>query len=595
MKKISLLALLMTFVSFTSRAVSFWATTTEGTTVQLWCIQNSSTNTVKINMLHNPLEGSNIDLVIPAQVTYNGETYTVTEIANNCFLYCNGAANIESVTIPSTVTTVEINAFKGCTNLKTVTIQGSTTVKSYAFKNCSSLSTVNVSNSATIQPRAFEGCSYLDPSSWRPEGTNAMYLYTGRWNLVAGTGQTFDILNSNQPDLRPNVTATDKHCDIAAISFDYSNNNWYSDNDHYLLANDTMTAGESYFVYVWDTNYVGTVLTDDNALTTVDMTGKYLTNNVTLQSHTNSGTASASGTTNTVSAKWFAYGNPFDKKLAVTNVLQGLNSVRANTLYVYDAQNQKWLSDKDSVNRGEGFMVAAANGQNTVSGTLTYPTNSKATTEINYGIKFTVNANDISSRIYAKQVANGSDGFDNNDAYALFGTGEDLVEPYFVVDGVELFHNRYASNNYTCDINFHAQKDGVATLSVSDVPEGTTVSIINVATGEETVLDENTNFEINVEQGENAGKYKVKITKGALSIADVENMSDVNVWNNKGNIYVSGKDLKTVEVLNTLGQSIYMQQVGGNEYNFNLDIEGSFIVRVKSQLGVKSQKIIVTK
>ena len=47
-------------------------------------------------------------VVIPASVTYNGSTYSVTSIGDYAFSYCSGLA---SVTIPNSVTSIGSNAF----------------------------------------------------------------------------------------------------------------------------------------------------------------------------------------------------------------------------------------------------------------------------------------------------------------------------------------------------------------------------------------------------------------------------------------------------------------------------------------------------
>lgn len=56
------------------------------------------------------------DVVIPESVTYNGVTYPVTGIANYAFVN----SSVTSVTIPSSVTTIQGSAFDGCSKLTKV-------------------------------------------------------------------------------------------------------------------------------------------------------------------------------------------------------------------------------------------------------------------------------------------------------------------------------------------------------------------------------------------------------------------------------------------------------------------------------------------
>ena len=100
------------------------------------------------------------NLEIPSSVTYNGTTYSVTEIGNSAFYECSG---LTSVTIPNSVTSIEINAFLNCSGLTSVDIPNSvTSIGHFAFQNCSRLPSVTIPSSVTsIGIGAFSGCSGL--------------------------------------------------------------------------------------------------------------------------------------------------------------------------------------------------------------------------------------------------------------------------------------------------------------------------------------------------------------------------------------------------------------------------------------------------
>ncbi len=63
-------------------------------------------------------------IAIPEQVTYDGATYSVTEIGQLTF---SGCTRLTSVTIPNSVTKIGAAAFEGCTYLTSVTIPNSVT------------------------------------------------------------------------------------------------------------------------------------------------------------------------------------------------------------------------------------------------------------------------------------------------------------------------------------------------------------------------------------------------------------------------------------------------------------------------------------
>ena len=104
------------------------------------------------------------NLIIPASVTYNGKTYTVTRIGNFAFNECT---ELTSVTIPNSVTRIGMYAFNGCTELTSVTIgSGVTSIGGMAFCGCTGLTTVNFNaenctEMGSFDERVFYGCSNI--------------------------------------------------------------------------------------------------------------------------------------------------------------------------------------------------------------------------------------------------------------------------------------------------------------------------------------------------------------------------------------------------------------------------------------------------
>ena len=147
-----------------------------------------------------------VSAVIPASVTYNSQTYSVTSlgkwalhkcvnltsvtipnsvtsigegvfsnsdgltsvtipesvtsIGESAFSYCRG---LISITLPESVTRIGKSAFKGCTSLTSVTIPSGVTVLEYqVFANCSSLPSITIPESVTeIRESAFIWCISL--------------------------------------------------------------------------------------------------------------------------------------------------------------------------------------------------------------------------------------------------------------------------------------------------------------------------------------------------------------------------------------------------------------------------------------------------
>ena len=86
---------------------------------------------------------------------------SVTSIGDYAFLNC---INLESITIPNSVTSIGHDAFYGCDKLASVTIPNNvTSIGSKAFGDCGKLESVTIPNSVTsIEKSAFANCKNLE-------------------------------------------------------------------------------------------------------------------------------------------------------------------------------------------------------------------------------------------------------------------------------------------------------------------------------------------------------------------------------------------------------------------------------------------------
>ena len=100
------------------------------------------------------------NLVIPAEITYQGQKLSVISIKHSAF-----ANNTEliSATIPGSVSSVTSGAFMNCTSLKKVTIlDGIWSIDSWCFQGCTSLEEVSMTNSVkTLGLSVFSSCTSL--------------------------------------------------------------------------------------------------------------------------------------------------------------------------------------------------------------------------------------------------------------------------------------------------------------------------------------------------------------------------------------------------------------------------------------------------
>ena len=123
------------------------------------------------------------NVVIPASVNHEGESYPVTRIGDQAFYECY---NLTSVTIPEGVTAIGDGAFGHCYNLTSVIIPGSmATIGEAAFQGCGNLNSISCyaeEPPAMESENAFEGSVYFNATLRVPAGSLGVYQHTEPWS-----------------------------------------------------------------------------------------------------------------------------------------------------------------------------------------------------------------------------------------------------------------------------------------------------------------------------------------------------------------------------------------------------------------------------
>lgn len=108
---------------------------------------------------------SYLSVTIPASVTYDNYTYPVITVGTSAF---EALTSLQSVTLPSSITTINTDAFYGCTKLGSVNLpEGLTTINQRAFYNCNLTSVTIPATVTSIGNGAFKGCP-LTSVVWLP-------------------------------------------------------------------------------------------------------------------------------------------------------------------------------------------------------------------------------------------------------------------------------------------------------------------------------------------------------------------------------------------------------------------------------------------
>lgn len=159
-------------------------------------------------------------VTIPATVTYDSKTYTVTAIGSNAFLgseqmtsliipegittiggssfyNCTG---LTSITLPSTITTLGASAFLGCSNLATVNLASTslTSVGRFVFSNCTDLATFysNLQSTSVITSSSYffyRSTAISSGTLYYPYGYSAQYSGVAPWSSFGTMSAFYDL------------------------------------------------------------------------------------------------------------------------------------------------------------------------------------------------------------------------------------------------------------------------------------------------------------------------------------------------------------------------------------------------------------------
>jgi len=137
--------------------------------------EHQDSRTYNVHAANNSISGA---VVIPD--TYNG--IAVTRVAQGGFQNITG---ITSVTVPNSVTVIDVNAFRGCTGLTSVNLgAGVITLQGNAFNGCTGLTSVTIPASVnTFGSSTFANCTNLTSVTFQGRiGSMTTTAFTGDLN-----------------------------------------------------------------------------------------------------------------------------------------------------------------------------------------------------------------------------------------------------------------------------------------------------------------------------------------------------------------------------------------------------------------------------
>lgn len=132
-----------------------------------YTITSFEESTVRVDGLNQTLSGI---IEIPSSIIYNNRVLSVTSIKS-----CS-SNNIETVLIPTSITTIEDVAFEN-SSIKTISIPNSITYLGLsAFYGCKNLKGIEIPKTINRLRGTVSGCSSLTRFEWRPEANQAYMM-----------------------------------------------------------------------------------------------------------------------------------------------------------------------------------------------------------------------------------------------------------------------------------------------------------------------------------------------------------------------------------------------------------------------------------
>ncbi len=199
MKKNLLLLFLMTFIGiFSAQAIDFSVVNDSGYTIS-YNILDADAQTVAVADA-SPITGN---LEIPATVTYNGTTYTVTEIAYSGLRY----GHFTSIVLPNTITAIDRYALYGNESMTSCVLPSSlTSVGENAFSHCGAMTSFVIPASLTsIGDNAFNRC--VNITSIVVEEGNPVYDSRDNCNAIVETATNTIITGCKTTVIPATVTS----------------------------------------------------------------------------------------------------------------------------------------------------------------------------------------------------------------------------------------------------------------------------------------------------------------------------------------------------------------------------------------------------
>ena len=536
----------------------------------------------------------------------NGATWTgaVSSVWNVVGNWNNNVVPIANynVTIPNVARTPDIKSAVQMTNL---------TIEASASFNISPSGSVIVEGDLNANEFITMESDATNSSTLFVKGTSTgsvMYkrggLLANKWSIVSAPvqGQSIkDFAENAQNGIRTNTSVTPNRYAIG----------YYDDS----------RATGTKWVFYTATDLAGDALTFEKGKS-------YTISRATNGSVTFTGTLETVDVVQSVTgSKWNAVGNPYTTFLPL-NENTGNNFINDNIskfnpanvgIYIWDTMQSKYVgkslvSDQSSFAPGQGFFMKTNTGNSHVifkeSARKIQPISgggfNKTRVNVTPSIQLKVASNGVILDTNIKYFENATIGLDPGYDLENFGRGvfdiytrllDDQITKNFTIQSLP--NRDYESMIIPIGVVSKSGKNLRFSVITSHLPEGIEVFIEDKKLNVLTELDLNTSYDVTTtEKLDGVGRFYLHTKQKALSVDDLQ-MKDVEIYTKEGNILIVNGIFNgafTVKLYTVLGALICDKTSKGNGKNsirLSNVSKGIYIVKVFSEFGNKSKKIII--
>lgn len=408
-------------------------------------------------------------------------------------------------------------------------------------------------------------------------GEQRRELVLGKWNFIG--------LTTNNPTMSFLYNYADTAYKTFVKQFDPNINNWaittIQNNNTQLNYNTGYLAMPNYSL-------------DAQQLTTSKIASKgvFYNTNTSSKTFTNDAT------------KLVPLANNYNSNLNISQFLtDNSGKIQGGMVYALNANSRDWNNNLNSttlitnINPSEGFFVFATNANSSFSFSRSQLISSAKKIAYKELMYVKAKTNDITREAFIEFNEDSENGFDVEDGLMLFGTNEDIVEPYFKKEDNEILKDAFSSLPYSTELNLRSYSSNNINLEFSNLPKDIKVYLIDSFLRKVQELNSNPLYNLGITEGNNENRLKILFTnneKDIVNYFNTDELDNIQIWNSNSIININGIGLNRFEVYDIMGQKILQQVITSDEYQTNLNLKaGIYIIKAYSQTSISSRKISI--